>query len=262
MNNTLRILLLTVLSFGIYMLLSELYFGPLRTSLDKTINQIGISHIITYLLVGIPLFLGTILIHHGKSFLSSLGLDKSIGKGMLVSLIFTLPMFLGFAIVFEPSTEVSVSKILTGVLAAAFFEELYFRGFLFGQLFRFTKIGFIPSIIIGAIIFASAHLYQSQEFWTLVGVFLITFMGAVLFAWIYVEWNYNLWVPIFLHLFMNLSWMLFSVSDNALGGTYANVFRVVTIALAIIGTLVYKRRNGLPLEINKATIWMKNKMEA
>lgn len=50
---------------------------------------------------------------------------------------------------------------------------------------------------------------------------------------------------------------LFSVSDNAFGGIYSNVFRVITLALIIILTIVYKKRNGIKLEINKHTIWMK-----
>jgi len=78
-----------------------------------------------------------------------------------------------------------------------------------------------------------------------------------LFAWLYVEWNYNLWVPIFLHMLMNLSWGLFSVSDNAFGGIYSNVFRIATIVLAITLTLFYKKKKRTKLEINKNTIWMK-----
>jgi len=89
-----------------------------------------------------------------------------------------------------------------------------------------------------------------------------TFLGAILFAWVYIEWNSNLWVAIFLHLFMNLSWMLFSVSENALGDNYANVFRVLTIALTIIGTIAYKRRQGVELAINRNTLWRKQHLKA
>lgn len=257
MNRTLKILLITVLSFGSYFVIDDIFFKDLRKWLFEIISQLGISHIIAYAIFGIPIVLGTILIHDIKGIISGLGLDKSIVKGILFSLICTLPMFIGFAIVFDFNTEITVNKILISIVAAAFFEELYFRGFLFGQLFRFTKIGFIPSVVIGALLFATIHLYQSEDLSTLIGIFFVTLLGAILFAWVYIEWKNNLWIPIFLHLFMNLSWELFSVSDNAFGGIYSNVFRVVTLALIITITIIYKKKKGIKLEINKHTLWIK-----
>jgi hypothetical protein len=168
-------------------------------------------------------------------------------------------MFIGFSICFNYNRDLTTDEILISGVAAAFFEEFIFRGFLFGQLFRYTKLGFIPSILLGAVLFAAMHLYQSNDPLTLIGIFSTTFMGAVLFSWLYVEWNYNLWISIFLHFFMNLAWMIFAVSDNAFGGIYANVFRILTIALAIILTLVYKRKKQIPLNITKENIWMKHR---
>lgn len=257
MNRTLKILLITVLSFGSYFVLDDIFFRDVRKWLFEIINQLGISHIIAYAIFGIPIVLGIILIHGLMGITSGFGLNKSIVNGIPFSLICTLPMFIGFAIVFEFNTEITINKILISIVAAAFFEELYFRGFLFGQLYRFTKIGFIPSVVIGAFLFAAIHLYQSEELSTLMGIFFVTLIGAILFAWVYIEWKNNLGIPIFLHLFMNLSWELFSVSDNAFGGIYSNVFRVVTLALIITLTVIYKKKKGIKLEINKHTLWIK-----
>jgi hypothetical protein len=58
---------------------------------------------------------------------------------------------------------------------------------------------------------------------------------------------------------MNLSWGLFSAGENALGGLYSNVFRIATIALIIILTVVYKRKSNKKFVVNKNTLWMKNK---
>ena len=55
---------------------------------------------------------------------------------------------------------------------------------------------------------------------------------------------------------MNLHWMLFSVGDNALGGTYANIFRAITIIVTIVGTLFYKRQTGKKLVINRNRLWI------
>lgn len=220
-------------------------------------HNLAIAHFITYIVVGIPIFAGVLWMHGRRSFFEALGLDKGFTKAVLIALVCTLPMLLGYASVFPFNQEITLHKILLGAVGAALFEELYFRGFLFGQVFQYTPLGFIPSIFIGAGLFASVHLYQSQDPTTLAGIFATTFMGAVLFAWVFTEWNANLWVPIFLHLFMNLFWLLFSAGDNALGGVYANIFRAVTIALVITGTIVYKRKNNLPLSITRRTLWLK-----
>lgn len=255
MDKTTKTILITVLSFGAYFVLDELFFKGLKTWLNDTINQIGVSHLVAYLIIGMPIYAGVLLLHPYRHFFYSLGLDQSILKGVLRSLFFTLPMFIGFAVVFEFNADITLNKVLVTVIAAGFFEELFFRGFLFGQLYRYAKLGFIPSILFGALLFAVVHLYQSQDFYTLVGIFAVTFLGALFFAWLYAEWDFNLWVPVCMHLFMNLSWLLFAVSDNALGGVYANVFRVLTIALAISFTVIYKRKRKM--EVNRRTIWIK-----
>ncbi len=86
------------------------------------------------------------------------------------------------------------------------------------------------------------------------GIFAATLMGAGLFAWLYVEWDHDLWVPMGLHFAMSLSGDLFTISDNALGSLSANLIRGLTVALAIIGTVKYKKRTGLPLTVTRATL--------
>lgn len=121
----------------------EKYFRIVRNWLNEQINQLGISHIITYVIVGIPILVGTILIHQNSSIWSKWGLNKNILKALFFALFCTSPMFIGYAIVFDYNSEFSLNGLLISVLSAAFFEELYFRWFLFGQIFRFTKWGFI-----------------------------------------------------------------------------------------------------------------------
>ncbi|MEM9983392.1 MAG: CPBP family intramembrane glutamic endopeptidase, partial [Bacteroidota bacterium] len=220
-------------------------------------NQLGISHIITYTISGIPLYIGTFLLGRKTAFFDNLGLNKSLVKGFLLALLCTLPMYIGFSFVFDFNPNVSLNTILISVVSAGFFEELFFRGFLFGLPFRKTKLGFITAVFFGALYFGLLHLYQSNELNELLGIFLITFLGGILFAWVYTEWEFNIWAPVFLHMLMNLSWELFAVSDNALGGTYSNVFRVMTIGLVIVLTVLYKKRNGLKRAIHRKNLFMK-----
>jgi membrane protease YdiL (CAAX protease family) len=211
----------------------------------------------SYIISGIPLYVGLLLMRERSQFFSSLGLNGSLKKGILFPLLVTTPMLIGYAMVFRWNEQITADDILISAVAAAFFEELFFRGFLFGMVYRFTKFGFIPAILPGAVLFGLVHLYQSSDLLSALGVFLVTFLGALLFAWLYAEWNYNIWVPVFLHFFMNLFWMLFDAGDNALGGIYANIFRFTTIASVLIGTIVYKRKSGLTFEVSGKTLWIK-----
>ena len=257
MSRTIQVTTITFLFFGIHYTLDSLWFHDLRAWLNNEIHQIGISHFLAYSLMGLPIFIGTQLIQPRWSITQNLGFNKSFWKGMVFAIIVTLPMFIGFAFAFEFNPDISINTVLISLISAALFEELYFRGFLFGQLFRHSKLGFIPAVFLGALLFGLIHLYQSNELGELIGIFLVTFFGAILFAWVYVEWGFNIWVPIFLHLFMNFSWELFSVSDNAFGNTYSNIFRLVTIALTILLTILYKKRKNEKLAVNTSSIWWK-----
>src|SRR5690554_2915458 len=255
-TKSLRTFIIVALSFLAYYILF-LNFQTIKSRLD-TITQQGLtSYILTYLLIGIPIFIGTFLIDKKTSILKSLGLSKNMPTGLWTSILFTLPMFLGGLFFFQFNPEIDMENLIAGTLVAGFMEELYFRGFLFGQLFRKTNLGFIPAVFFGALIFASGHLYQSQNISELIGIFAITFFGAVFFAWLYVEWNYNLWVPIFTHTLMNLSWHLFEVDNSALGDVKANLFRGLTILTAILFTIVYKKNRKKKLTVNRQTILKK-----
>lgn len=257
-NQTKKVILLVFLSFATYYFLFS-NFKLIKVGLDKLTEQGLVSYILTYLIVGIPIFLGTLLIDKKISIFKSLGLSSNILTAILTSLLFTLPMFIGGMFFFKFNQNIDLQNLIAGTIIAGFMEELYFRGFLFGQLFRNTNLGFIPSIIFGALIFALGHLYQSQNISELVGIFIITFSGAVFFAWLYAEWNYNLWVPILTHTLMNLSWNLFEIDNSALGDIKANIFRGLTILTAILFTIIYKRNKNEKLTINRQTLMLNKK---
>ena len=254
--HTSKTVLITLTSFGIYLFLKN-YFAPFKEFLDALTHNGLISYILTYLILGIPLYLGTYLINPKLNILSSLGLSWNLFKPFLLALMFAAPMLLGGFIFFEFKETISIPNMIAGTLVIGFIEELFYRGFLFGQHFRFSKLGFIYSILIGAVLFGMGHLYQSQDFIESVGIFAVTFMGAVLFAWLYVEWQYNLWVPIFLHAFMNLAWYLFDMDTTALGGVLPNILRGCTIALAIVFTVVYKLKKTKRLDVRRGSLLIK-----
>lgn len=175
----------------------------------------------------------------------TIGLQKGFRTGLLFSMVTVLPMLISSAIIGQIGEDFNLLGLIHQTLFAGFMEEYLFRGFLFGILFRKAGWGFIPASILGALIFGLGHIYQGSTLLETTGVFFITAIGAVWFAWLYIEWNNNLWVPIFLHILMNFSWGLFEVSSTALGGFYTNLFRIITIALTIIITVKYNQKNGL-----------------
>lgn len=119
--------------------------------------------------------------------------------------------------------------ILSSSFLPAFSEELLFRAFLFGLLFRRLEWGFVPATFVSAFIFGISHLWQGNDFWDTLGVMAVTYIGGVWFVWLFAEWRYNLWLVIFLHLFMNLYWGIFEITNNnALSGLDSNAFRVIT----------------------------------
>jgi membrane protease YdiL (CAAX protease family) len=195
----------------------------------------------------VPTVLMTGILFGFKEIFDNIGVNKGFLTGLVFSIICVLPMFISSAIIGRPGADLQILTLIHQTLFAGFMEEYLFRGFLFGLLFRKSGWGFIPASILGALIFGLGHIYQGSTFPETAGVFFVTSLGAVWFAWLYVEWNNNLWVPIFLHILMNLSWGLFEVSSNAFGGFYTNLFRIITITLTIIITIKYNRKNGLKI---------------
>ena len=80
-------------------------------------------------------------------------------------------------------------------------------------------------------------------------VFAVTAFGSLLFSWLYVEWNFNLWVPIALHVGMDAVWSLIPIEgiDHSMGNLPSNIGRVLTLVLVVVITVLYKKRQGKKL---------------
>ncbi|WP_313552872.1 CPBP family intramembrane glutamic endopeptidase [Sphingobacterium multivorum] len=186
------------------------------------------------------------------------GLKGSFLQGLSFGIIATLPMFLGYALVFTFNRKIDPNTLLINSVSSGFFEEVIFRAYFFGLVYRYTRLGFIPSILATSFLFAILHLYQSQDLGELALIFCTTFFGSILFSWLYAEWSFNLWIPIALHVLMNLAWMIFDVADNAAGNGWSNFFRFLTIFIAIISTIVHVRKSEAGLQIKGKNLWLKD----
>ncbi len=231
------------------------YHRPFSEELS-TIDSLTIRATLNYLVSSVPVILALFLLVPHREIIFKLGLNRGFLTALAFGVIATIPMSVGSLIFADYNTDVTTDYVIYGSAVAGFMEEFFFRGFLFGLLFRVVKWGFIPSIIITSIIFGMGHLYQSTDILSALAVFGVTALGSVMFGWVYVEWNYNLWCAIFLHFFMNLWWIVFSLSSTSQGDLLANIFRVSSIAIVIALTIFYKRKNSLDYQITKRTIWV------
>lgn len=135
--------------------------------------------------------------------------------------------------------ELVRSALLPGIA-----EELLFRAFLFGFLYRFAGWGFIPAALLSSLVFGLEHVYQGGDAVEALGIAVLTGIGGLWWSWLLVEWRWNLWVPIAFHVLLNAYWTVFDVADNALGTGISVVLRLACIALSVAVTVALARRRG------------------
>jgi uncharacterized protein len=191
-----------------------------------------------------------------SNIISELGLESSkILRGCLVAFICTLPMSIGYGFLANFNGGITLIAALSTAVIAPICEEILFRGFLFRQLYHYAGWKLLLATTVDGAIFGFMHISQGHSPMEALGVFAITFGGGVFFSWVYMAWGYNLWITIFLHSFMNLSWHYFNIADNALGGSWANFYRLASMLLVVIATLWYKKGffDKIPLLKTKPT---------
>ncbi len=159
------------------------------------------------------------------SILTALGLKANIRQGLWVAFVATLPLLIGYAI-HSRSFQLTLYDVYKNGPMSGFMEEVFYRGFIFGLLYRRAGWGFLPAVLVPSLFFGMGHLYQSPDPVQALMIFLITFTGSIWFSWMYIEWDNNLWVPIGLHFFMNLWWSAFQMGDTALGGAAVRIDEV------------------------------------
>lgn len=243
-----------LIGFLIYYLLLVVF--DFHTKLIKEIEPGYLLSLCFHFICLIPIGVSFLILFRPNDIPEYFGLNKNVFMGAGVALLCTSPMILSSMMFGSFNLSITVNDVFRKIIFSGFFEELVFRGFLFGLLFRYAKWGFIPAALIGVLFFGIGHLYQGSDVISALASFGVTALGAIWFSWMYVEWRYNLWLPISMHVFMNASWILFSVSNTAVGDVNTNIFRGITIVSIIIVTIVYKRLKQQPYYVNRHTLWV------
>lgn len=105
----------------------------------------SINYILNYLIAGLIPAAALLLLHRPGTILYRLGLTHGFGRGMLFGTLSTIPMLAGYAVIGSFNRETPPDHMFTFIVVAGFFEELIFRGFVFGELFRTARWGFLPA---------------------------------------------------------------------------------------------------------------------
>jgi len=184
-----------------------------------------------------------------KDAVHALGLDRNVFTALAIAVLCTVPMYIGGWLYAQPNSDFGWSSAIQKAIWPGFTEELVFRGFVTGLLVRRAGWHFIPAVLLSAVAFAWGHLYQAADAGEAVMVFLVTSGAGIGFAIFYKMWGWNLWFPIFMHILMNLSFAIFDLGDNVLLSGTANIFRGITILLAILASIYINYRNKKKQEL-------------
>ena len=180
----------------------------------------------------------------GRSVPDWLGLARSPVPALRLVGTALIPLYLVFAVTQPLARDVASVGVFYLAFIGPLAEEIAFRGVAFGLLRRMAGWPFWIAALPPAIVFGLGHANPFVVSPTLddIMTFAITASGAFLFSWLYERWHFNLWVPVFLHAFMNFAWSLFRVGEGAFAGWLPAAMQVTSVTLAILLTLRGTRR--------------------
>lgn len=176
---------------------------------------------------------------HGP--VAGLGLSWPGAAGPLLVALATVPTWIVLGWQGGLSPDLAAMPLFWLALAFPFAEEVLFRGFGYAFLRRVAGWGMPAAVLVQALAFGFMH-WWSMGFGTgeALAVFAWTAVGAVVFAILDELDGRTLWSGLVLHVSLNASWNVFSVSDDAVGGWLATGVRLFS-ALSAIALLWWLR---------------------
>jgi membrane protease YdiL (CAAX protease family) len=179
-----------------------------------------------------------------RSVLRDLGLNAPILPALAFALIASSPMLFGFALTRSLTPHLQLRPLVFLTVLSPIVEEIEFRGFGVLQLKHRTGWPFWIVVWPSALLLGYGHVEQGGTLLESIELFLLLTGGGVAFAWLAQRWQ-SLWVPVALHICMNLWWESFSIARSAIGGWFPFMLQNATILVAILLTLYLRREATL-----------------
>ena len=261
MNKNIKAILLLIVFVCCHLFMRSLFPSEWVSTLRELDSGSGVVlSLVSWLFIFGPFVVLTLILFRNEDWLTTLGLRSDNGKWYFkVAVITCIPMCIGYAHL-STSLDLSLANILTGSVYPAFFEEIIFRGVLFGLLFRICKWGFVPAALVSSLIFGFGHLYQTND--VMSGLMMFGFMAIAgsWFAWLYCECGYRIWYPMWMHFIMNAAYGIFGMSGGAMGEADANIFKASAIVLSIV-YVTWLIKNGKKREVTKQRLFKNREAE-
>lgn len=173
-----------------------------------------------------------------KEYLHALGLAGPLGIGVGVGLVAVAPaVFLMFLIgAIDPSIPFWPTAVC-GSLLPSIAQELFFRGMLFGFLYRVAGWSFVQAALLCGVVYSLTldieGLFAVELFWVMAfwGVLQTSWL-----SWLYAKWKWNLWIGIGIQVVFRLSWDLTSGGEDYFGGLFKHLHILVMMIWSIAFT--------------------------
>jgi membrane protease YdiL (CAAX protease family) len=180
--------------------------------------------------------------------LGELGMDSRVAQGLGVVFLALLPTMAGFAVLNGVNVNFAPMPFVRTALASPFSEEMLFRGLLFRQLHQRAGWPFWAAVLVNAVPFAWGHLYQAQsgDWLGTIAVLAVTGIGAAYSAWLFMRWEWNLWVVIGFHAYLNAAAYAFDIGDSVLTKASTLPLLVLGLLTTTLVTRRYARRREAP----------------
>ena len=101
LKNISHTLWIVFISFFLYMLMSNLYFDEFYSNLKENTNHPILGYLIVYIIVGLPIFIGTLQLAGKKYFFDNIGIKGNFKEGFLFGIVTTLPMVIAYSMYFS-----------------------------------------------------------------------------------------------------------------------------------------------------------------
>ena len=236
--------LLVIASFLIVNAIGLHPFRALAADLQGAPRMLALGVLGYGLYLAVPLLVAALVLGRQRMF-SALGLTAPPGRAFAFALACSAIVLVGIAATAPPApVDRLPADLMRWAVLPGIAEEILFRAFLFGFLYRFAGWGFLPAALLSAQVFGFEHLYQGGDTMEALSIALLTGIGGLWWSWLYVEWRWNLWVPIAFHVLLNGYWTAFEVADNALGSGLSVALRLLCIVISVVATIALARRRG------------------